>query len=153
MAVTEITHHAERLSALCELWQDERQEIWITLQGISMLPTLPPGTRLRLSCARSAPRIGDVVAFRREGGLIVHRIIAVVEGRGDVEAAYVCQGDGNDAPDPPVLLAEIVGVVRESQEPSPLERLRQTAWSLRRRPAVVRVVRSVRRLCPGARKP
>jgi hypothetical protein len=141
----EITHHPERLSALCELWQDEQRDVWITLQGTSMLPTFPPGTRLRLDCAPFAPQVGEVIAFLRGGGLIVHRLIAIEPAEGGAETVYICRGDADAHVDPPVHSRAVVGVVRETRAPSAWERLRLGIQALRRHPLLAPIARVVRR--------
>lgn len=67
-----------------------------TVAGFSMEPLLRNGDRVRLTPARrSALRIGDLVAFRREDGMpVVHRVIQVTP-------ELVTQGDNNSQPDPP----------------------------------------------------
>jgi hypothetical protein len=50
---------------------------WLTIAGSSMEPTLPLGTRVRVTpCPR--PRAGDVVVLAAGDHVVVHRLLAVV---------------------------------------------------------------------------
>ena len=75
------------------------------IAGNSMIPTLPPGTKIRIDGGSQAPEIGQVVAFRWGAGLTAHRV--VVRNKGFI----VTRGDGQKLCDPPVPLGDIVGVV------------------------------------------
>jgi len=44
------THDPVRLEALCELWRSAERDLWVTLEGTSMTPTILPGSRVRLTC-------------------------------------------------------------------------------------------------------
>ena len=55
---------------------------------------------------------GDVVVFRNEGKLIVHRIIEIVQIN-DNEFIYYTKGDANETPDGyPLKRSDMVGIVR-----------------------------------------
>ena len=129
------THDPQRLQALCTLWQEAEREVWVTLQGGSMRPTLRPGSRLRLRCGGREPVSGDVVAFRSGGRLVIHRLT-----HRDPQGRLVCQGDANAAPDPPLTPQEVVGVVVEVQPPRGWLRVRQEIGGV------------LRRLCSVARR-
>lgn len=120
-----LTHHFQRLQALCELWQSAERDVWVTLQGCSMMPTILPGSRLRLRCRSQEPALGDVVAFRRENRLIIHRLMHVTEDE-EFGRQLICKGDGNSEPDAPITPDEIVGVVIQIQPP----RLQERAWQM-----------------------
>lgn len=75
------------------------------IAGDSMIPTLPPGTKIRIDSGGQDPEIGQVVAFRWGTGLIAHRVVARSKG------FIVTRGDGQKLCDPPVPLGGIVGVV------------------------------------------
>lgn len=107
----------EGLAALCALWQAEGREIWITLNGGSMGPTILPGTRVRLHCHQRSPALGDIVAYRQDGLLVIHRLVEIT-GPPDAPR-LICLGDGNILPDPPVPAGAVVGTVIEVS-PMPL---------------------------------
>ena len=99
----------ERLAALCALWQAEEREVWITLRGGSMSPTILPGTRLCLGCSSGPPAVGGIIAYRQENILVVHRLTEIT-GMPD-SPQMICLGDGNVFNDPPVPIQAFVGTV------------------------------------------
>lgn len=146
-AAAALTRDPRRLAALCELWRASGQEVWITLQGGSMEPALPSGSRLLLRCGAWEPQVGEVAAFRREGYLVVHRILRVEAGTGSGERQFLFQGDANREPDAPVSEGDLVGRVIEVRTPGRLQGLwwgvasRGRAWLRRARVAVRPVAR------------
>ena len=60
--------------------------------GKSMEPTLRSGDLIVVR--PGAYRVGEIVAYRSGGGLVVHRIVSVANGR------LVMRGDANDDVDP-----------------------------------------------------
>lgn len=66
---------------------------YVIVSGRSMEPMLHTGD-LAVVRKRQQYQIGDLVAFRAEGGQVIHRIVG-----GDAETGYVTRGDNNDAPD------------------------------------------------------
>lgn len=132
----------ERLSALCDLWCEAGSEMWVTLRGRSMEPTLPAGSRLRLRFRRGPGRPGEVYAYLRREAVIVHRLVAVQPVPGSNQTLCLFQGDGNARPDPPVPAAAVVAVVTETRPPvrarSLLRRLAACARRLAPRRATAR---------------
>jgi signal peptidase I len=153
-SAVEITQHSERLPALCDLWKAGAHEVWITLEGGSMQPTLPPGSRLRIRCGQTRPQLGDVVAFCRNGELVIHRLIGTESAGAAEPTAYLFRGDANPVPDPPVTAEQLVGVVVETRLPSWQTRcLNGLRHRLRHWPQALRLSTSVRRgIRPGVPK-
>lgn len=83
------------------------------LQGQSMGPTLPHGSRLRVRCdSRIKTKPGEVVAFIAGNQVTVHRVEA--QGRYGRARDYVLtRGDGAVLLDHPIPRSAIVGVVSE----------------------------------------
>jgi len=82
----------------------------VRAQGTSMLPAICPGDELLIKsfdCNECA--VGDVVAFRRDTRLFVHRVVESGNGR------VVTQGDALSVPDMPVNAAEFLGKVSKIQ--------------------------------------
>jgi len=133
-----VTRDPARLAALCELWQQDQREVWLMLSGESMEPTIRSGSRFRLRCCRRTPQVGEVVAFRRGGCLVVHRLVRVDDGGG--EQRFICKGDGNGAEDEPILPDMVVGTVVDVRQPGPAARcvqaVRRFAGRLQRRMAL-----------------
>ena len=76
----------------------------LRLGGTSMLPALRPGDVVEFhSLAASDAMVGDVVLFRREGGLVAHRVVAAAAD------GLITQGASLDAPDPVVAYADVLG--------------------------------------------
>jgi hypothetical protein len=83
----------------------------LRLTGTSMLPTLRPGDIVDFSSFHaSQAKPGDIVLFRRESGLVTHRVVTCNTD------ALITQGDSLDAPDLAVahadVLARAVGLTR-----------------------------------------
>lgn len=79
---------------------------WVRQGSTSMLPLVGPGDALRLAPAEPRRiRPGTLIAYHREGRLVVHRVVAR-DG-----AAVVAKGDGLAAPDPPVAWDQVVARV------------------------------------------
>lgn len=123
----EITRHPDRFAALCGLWRRERATVWLTLQGCSMLPEIPPGSRVQVDCGDAAPSVGQIVAALHGSQLVIHRVVRV-----DTESAatplYICQGDANNFTDLPVVGEQILGIVCDYRKPTIFGRLQRT-WS------------------------
>lgn len=78
------------------------------VEGSSMQPTLFPGDLVVYQRAGSEFARGDVVVFRYEGGLVVHRIVAV-----EPDGSFRMRGDANESSDTaPVHRDQIRGTVR-----------------------------------------
>lgn len=78
----------------------------VVLWGRSMVPTIWPGSSVDVElCDRHAIRKGDVALVRRGHTLSAHRVVA------DGPDGWVCQGDFNFSPDPPVKGGELLGRV------------------------------------------
>ena len=135
-----VIQHPQRLQALCELWCGSQQDVWLTLQGGSMMPTIRAGSRLRLRCHQYVPVLGDVIAFRRGTQLIVHRLQSV-----DAQGRLICQGDANAAPDVPITLSEVVGLIVETQAPAFPARLHRGGVRVKRVLSRIRALLFARR--------
>jgi hypothetical protein len=116
---------------------------FVTLRalGTSMLPTLWPGDLLRIERTNAqVVGLGDLVLFRREERLYIHRLIAIGPS---ADGALITRGDSLPQADPPFspgqLLGRVTGVTREGRA-IPLKRnpglmgrmvsclLRQAGW-------------------------
>jgi hypothetical protein len=129
IAAGAITRDPRRLAALCELWRSAGKEVWITLEGRSMTPGILPGSRLRLRCRPWEMQPGEVIAYRREGVLVVHRLLQSGDGTEGEGRHLLFQGDANEEPDPPVGPECVVGLVVEVQPPSAPMRVRRALRS------------------------
>ncbi len=88
---------------------------WLDATGVSMEPTVPPGSRLLVDFSRRDARIGEIVVFERRGAVVAHRVVAT-RGHG-AGLALIPKGDGEPYPDGAIRPADILGVVRQVQRP------------------------------------
>ena len=92
----------------CELAGDVLRSsgaLRLRVMGWSMFPSIRPGDTLVIHGAgRNAVSQGDVVLFRRDRRLFVHRVVS----KG---GQLVTQGDSMSAPDPPVPESDLLGTV------------------------------------------
>lgn len=88
---------------------------WLEAIGISMQPTLPPGSRLLVDFGRRDARIGEIVLFERRDAIVAHRIVAT-RGHG-AGLALIPKGDGEPYPDGAIRPDDVLGVVRQVVRP------------------------------------
>ncbi len=104
---------AETAAAAASSMLTEGKEIVITAGGYSMWPAIKPGDRIILS--RPVPdkplKTGKVVALRRDGGFVVHRITAIQ--RGKLSTFIKTQGDTSMIPDPWTTEKDLAGQAKE----------------------------------------
>jgi signal peptidase I len=85
--------------------------IRIRAHGYSMYPSIKPGSLIVIEPikVKGDPKPGEIVAIKRESGLIVHRIIkiSIIDG----VRKYIARGDSNARADKPVNRDMIAGRV------------------------------------------
>jgi hypothetical protein len=97
--------HAEGLELASEVLKSSGC-VRIRVQGSSMLPNLRPGDEVELrSTPFHAAVIGNVVAYRREGRLFIHRVISRDPQQ------LITRGDTLSRADVPVTEPEFLGSV------------------------------------------
>lgn len=130
IAAASIVHTPQHLAGLCREWQEGDREVWLTLTGQGMAPALTPGFRLKVRCEAGRMDIGEIMAYRREGRIILHRLVAVVDHPESGQLLLIFRGDANREPDPAVPLEAVLGTVVAARKPSPLWhwRMRFQAW-------------------------
>jgi signal peptidase I len=89
----------------------EGKTIRIKAHGYSMFPCIKPGSLILIEPInqKGAPVPGEIIAIRKENGLIVHRLLRT-EIRIGIKH-YIARGDSNGYADNPVTLNEIAGRV------------------------------------------
>ncbi len=106
------------------------------LRGSSMMPTLSPGSLLRVRSLSPSPRSGDIVVFVCADTLVVHRLIR------RTERGWLTWGDGCPHPDACVPSSHLLGVVDRVYRagklywPGRLSSLHRQHWLWRRRLAL-----------------
>ena len=110
LAARESDSHVTAAGAASAILAEERT-VTITAGGYSMWPAIRPGDRVAIGPMKElVPVRGDIVALRRDGGYVVHRVKTVVFSDGQ----WFCttQGDAVTEPDDPVRVADIAGIVK-----------------------------------------
>jgi signal peptidase I len=94
---------------------EEGTTIRIRAHGYSMYPSIKPGSLLIIEPLRSKgdPVKGEIVAIKRESGLIVHRITEI--NIHDGKRYYTARGDSSGFADKPVPISLITGRVVRSE--------------------------------------
>ena len=87
----------------------EGKTIRIKAHGFSMYPCIKPGSLLLIEPIniKGIPRAGEIIAIKRETGLIVHRLTEIIIKNG--VSFYIARGDSNAYPDSPVRIDKIAG--------------------------------------------
>jgi len=87
----------------------EGKTIRIKAHGYSMYPSIKPGSLLLIEPirVRGNPVPGEIIAIKRENGLVVHRLVRIIE-RGGI-TTYIARGDSNALADAPVMMGKIAG--------------------------------------------
>lgn len=87
----------------------EGKTIRIKAHGYSMYPCIKPGSQILIEPLniKGLPRQGEIIAIRRESGLIVHRLSKIVTKNG--ATWYIARGDSNAYPDNPIKINKIAG--------------------------------------------
>lgn len=87
----------------------EGKTIRIKAHGYSMYPCIKPGSLILIEPLniKGLPRPGEIIAVRRENGLVVHRLSKIITTNGIT--MYIARGDSNANADKPVKLDKIAG--------------------------------------------
>lgn len=85
------------------------RETHLRVSGNSMLPGLPSGSAVVVRRSQRDIAPGVLIAYRRRGDLIVHRVVAVQQG--STGRIFCTKGDNNLRCDAPVPASEVLGRV------------------------------------------
>lgn len=93
----------------------EGKTIRIKAHGYSMFPAIKPGSLIIIEpiAVKGKPVEGEIIAIRREKGMIVHRLTRV--SINDGVRYYIARGDSNAYSDNPITIDKIVGRVVGSE--------------------------------------
>jgi signal peptidase I len=93
----------------------EGKTIRIKAHGYSMYPAIKPGSLILIEPLRQKgkPVPGEIVALKRERGLVVHRVLKSVVKNGITY--YITRGDSNVNTDSPVTIDKIPGRIVKSE--------------------------------------
>lgn len=154
---------AELHAVKCELAGEvlcSSGQLRLRVTGWSMVPTILPGDTLLIEPA-SSERVGkgDIVLYRRDHRLFVHRVSEKSGSAGDLR--IITQGDGMRRPDPPVsagqLLGKVAFVVRDGRCLVPAKNpgltMRSVAALARRSSSAARLIVGVHNLGRAPQEP
>ena len=87
----------------------EGKTIRLKAHGYSMYPCIKPGSMLLIEPIKlkGFPVPGEIIAIRRESGLVVHRLCKVIAD--NRITYYIARGDSNAYEDKPVKIDMIAG--------------------------------------------
>jgi signal peptidase I len=87
----------------------EGKTIRMKAHGYSMYPCIKPGSMLLVEPIKlkGLPVPGEIIAIRREKGIVVHRLTKIINKNG--ATSYIARGDSNAYADHPVNIGEIAG--------------------------------------------
>ena len=103
----------------------EGKTIRIKANGYSMYPCIKPGSLILIEPInlKGTPVKGEIIAIRRENGLVVHRLTEIILNNG--VTSFIARGDSNAYSDNPVKIDKIAGrIVRAettSENPVPAD--------------------------------
>lgn len=93
----------------------EGKTIRIKAHGYSMYPSIKPGSMILIEPLniKGLPHPGEIIAIRREQGLIVHRLYRIINRNGIT--SYIARGDSNAIADNPIIIGKIAGRIVRSE--------------------------------------
>jgi signal peptidase I len=93
----------------------EGKTVRIKAYGYSMYPSIKPGSLILIEPVQlnGVPVPGEIVAIRRENGLVVHRITKIIST--NKVTRFIARGDSNAFSDPPLNIDKIAGRIVGSE--------------------------------------
>lgn len=98
----------ELYKRLVEQQLTHKGELWVEVKGISMLPTLKNGEKVRI-VAKEKYQKGEIVMFCYKDRFLVHRIVKIIKDR------CFCKGDNTMSLER-ISIQDIIGKVEKCQE-------------------------------------
>lgn len=91
---------------------EEGNSIRIPANGYSMFPIIYPGDTIVITPIDdpSTLQVGEVIAWKREHDLVVHRLISMQ--RRDERIVFTTRGDSTLSPDQPIITETLAGRVQ-----------------------------------------
>lgn len=95
----------------------EGKTVRIRADGNSMYPSIKAGSIIFVEPyePETKPRRGDIIAWTRDSGFIVHRLVSIYSQK--MQRHYVTRGDCCAAEDKPITIDQIVGKVVRVENP------------------------------------
>ena len=97
---------------------DEGKTLRVRADGYSMYPVIKPGSVIFIEplAEGSFPVTGEIIAWKKESGFIVHRLIKYLDKEGN--RYLVTRGDSSFKEDDPEPVESIAGIVKRVENPS-----------------------------------
>jgi signal peptidase I len=110
----------------------EGKTIKIRAEGYSMFPSVKPGSIIYIEPLEKDenPRPGDIIAWKRGSGLVVHRLTTIIKCNEGL--LFVTRGDSSLVDDLPILPGDIAGRVLKIEDANG-EEVPPALYSVRRR--------------------
>jgi len=107
--------HDSVIATALGAWAESGKQSSVKLSGNSMRPLLKNGSTVVVEHGSDGICFGDIIVFRREGTLVVHRVVRVCRRSG--KRLFVTKGDRALKFDPSLLrehdvLGRVVGVAK-----------------------------------------
>ena len=109
------------LDAVIDFWAQTGREHVVSVRGHSMWPLLRDGDKARVAHGLGKLKRGDIVAYQRNGELIIHRLIGIARGAG--APRFLIKGDNVSVCDPAVRPGKVLGRVVALQRAGKWRRL------------------------------
>lgn len=110
---------------ISQTFLSEGKTIRIKAHGYSMYPCIKPGSIILIEPVhiKGRPVPGEIIAIKRESGLVVHRLIKIIIKNG--VTSFIARGDSNAYADNPVpyekITGRIVGAEITGENPVPAD--------------------------------
>ena len=96
---------------LLQAWRRERAVLHVEVRGASMLPLIPREAKLTIeSVAPERVRVGDIIVFLHDQGLVAHRVIKILRKKGKI---YFLEKGDNALSAHRIPASDLIGVVKE----------------------------------------
>jgi signal peptidase I len=101
----------------------EGKTIRIKAHGYSMYPAIKPGSIILIEpiSLKGKPVPGEIIAIKREDGLVVHRLVRLEKKDG--KEFFVARGDSNSMADNPEKIGRIAGRIIRAETSGEVQQL------------------------------
>ena len=118
----------EILDTAITLWRHSADRHSLPIEGNSMLPLIRDGDCVAIESGVDQVRRGQIIVFLQGDGLVAHRFLSKVPGKGKM--MFLTKGDNISRLDPMVPEEEVVGRVVAIRRGSKIMSLDTLAWQV-----------------------
>jgi signal peptidase I len=107
--------HLSSIKDMSSSLLSEGKTVRIKAHGYSMYPSIRPGSIIIIEplSLKGDPKPGEIIAIRRENGMVVHRLLRITIKNG--VRYYIARGDSNAFTDAPITIDRISGRVIKAE--------------------------------------